>query len=154
MLSLFRTARRGIATQDFPKFVKDAVETRFERAIKKLNLIKAENGVCIAELKVEKEHTNGLDGLHGGCIATLVDSLTSYALFTHKAAEGALSVSVDIHVSYLKGAKCGDEILIKAEAIKCGKSVGFTECVLTNKATGEIIAKGSHTKYLMSNRTK
>ncbi|KAK5649997.1 hypothetical protein RI129_001026 [Pyrocoelia pectoralis] len=120
----------------------------------KLNITKAENGVCIAELKVEKEHTNGMGGLHGGCIATIVDSLTSYALFTHKAAEGVLSVSVDIHVSYLKGAKCGDEILIKAEAIKCGKSVGFTECILTNKATGDIIAKGSHTKYLMSQSTK
>lgn len=55
------------------------------------------DGRCLAEMKVEEEHTNPMGGLHGGLSATLVDTVSSYALLTHK--HGAVaSVSVDIHV--------------------------------------------------------
>ncbi|KAB0802361.1 hypothetical protein PPYR_04547 [Photinus pyralis] len=149
MLPLCRTFRRGIATVDIQNFIKNSAD-RYDRILSKVNMIQIGNGACVAELKVEKEHTNPLGGLHGGMIASMVDALTSYGLLTHKAAEGVPSVSVDIHVSFLKGAKCGDEILINTETIKCGKSMAFTECRITNKATGEIIAKGNHTKYLLT----
>lgn len=58
----------------------------------------AENGKCLAELKVLQEHANVLGGLHGGLSATLVDSISSYALLTHEKG-GVASVSVDINLT-------------------------------------------------------
>lgn len=57
-------------------------------------------------------------------------------------------VSVDIHMSYLKGAREGDVVLIEADTIKKGRNLAFLECVLTHKKDGSVIAKGTHTKYV------
>lgn len=63
-----------------------------------LNIISADEGRCVAELKIAEEHTNPLGGLHGGLSATLIDSVSTWGLLTHKNA-GVPSVSVDIHAT-------------------------------------------------------
>lgn len=50
---------------------------------------------------------------------------------------------------YCKAAQLGDEILVNAKTIKAGKTLAFLEVVIQNKATGEVLVKGTHTKYLM-----
>ena len=55
------------------------------------------DGCCRAELVVAPEHQNRMGSLHGGLTATLVDTLSSVALTTHKS--GAIGVTVDLHVS-------------------------------------------------------
>lgn len=62
--------------------------------------------------------------------------------------ESVPGVSVDIHVSYLKGAKEGDVVVIEADTVKKGRNLAFLECVLKHKRDGSLIAKGSHTKYV------
>lgn len=57
-------------------------------------------------------------------------------------------VSVDIHVSYLKGAREGDIVVIEADTIKTGRNLAFLECTLKHKRDNTLIAKGSHTKYV------
>lgn len=70
-----------------------------------MKVISAGDGKCDVEMKVEEEHTNILGTLHGGCTATLVDVISSYALLTHpKLVENIEAfpnsgVSVDIHLS-------------------------------------------------------
>jgi len=72
-----------------------------------VDLISAGNGQLIAEMVVEKQHTNVLGTLHGGFTATAIDVLSSMAVLTHprvvedidSAPNGG--VSVDIHVSYV-----------------------------------------------------
>lgn len=59
-------------------------------------------------------------------------------------------VSVDLHVSFLKGAKENDELIIEANTIKCGKTLAFLECEIRNKKCNSIIVKGSHTKFVGS----
>lgn len=71
---------------------------------------------------MQEEHLNRGGGLHGGFTATLVDNVTTYALCTHGSEDQIRpGVSVDIHVSYLKGAKVNDVVEIDASTIKCGK---------------------------------
>jgi len=53
-------------------------------------------GCCRAELVVEPEHQNRMGTLHGGLTATLVDTLSTVALVTHKV--GVPGVTVDLHV--------------------------------------------------------
>ena len=57
-------------------------------------------------------------------------------------------VTVDLRVSYLTGAKEGDEIIVDANTLKVGKNLAFIECILKNKSNGAIIAKGGQTKYV------
>lgn len=45
---------------------------------------------------MQEEHTNPMGGLHGGFSATLIDTISSWGLFT---AKGVPSVSVDIHAT-------------------------------------------------------
>lgn len=55
---------------------------------------------------------------------------------------------ISFHCSYLKGAREGDLIEIDARAVKTGKTLAYLECELRNKANGQIIAKGSQTKFV------
>lgn len=48
----------------------------------------------------------------------------------------------------MKSARTGDEILINAETLRLGKTLAFLDVDITNKETGALIAKGSHTKFV------
>lgn len=72
-----------------------------------MSITSAGNGKCVAEMVVEKEHTNSYGTLHGGFTAAAVDVISSMAVITHpKVVDNIDSapttgVSVDIHVSYV-----------------------------------------------------
>ena len=113
------------------------------------------------ELPIEQQHTNRLGILHGATIATMVDTSGSLAL----ASRGLFStgVSTDINVTYLNsGGKIGDVIRGEVVCDKCkyclsflcitdgdpvGKTLAFTSVKFINK-DNEIVARGSHTKYV------
>ncbi|KAK4881941.1 hypothetical protein RN001_005260 [Aquatica leii] len=147
MLSLYRVFKRCMGTNEIRNFLKNSA-VGFDKVLQKVNIIEAEKGICVAELLIEEEHTNPMRGLHGGLMATIVDSLTSYALFTHEKVQGIPSVSVDLNMTYTKSVGIGEVIQIKAETIKAGYTLGFAECTITNKTSGEVLAKGTHTKYI------
>jgi len=123
----------------------------FDSVLKKISIVSGGGGGCIAQMKVEKEHLNRGGGLHGGLSSTLVDTITTCALMTHnddKDGEIRAGVSVDLHITFLKGAKQGDEIEIEAKTIKCGRTLAFLECEIRNKNSNSILVRGTHTKYV------
>ena len=86
--------------------------------------------------------------MHGGFSAHLVDSVTTIALMTN---EGGLpGVSVDMNMTYMKGAKVGEEILIEAKTLKKGRTLAFLECEIRSKESNALLVKGSHTKFIGS----
>lgn len=126
----------------------------YDRIFEKVNITSAGNGQCVAEMVVEKQHTNGYGTLHGGFTATAVDVLSSIAVLTHpKVVEDIDSapnsgVSIDIHVTYLNSAKIGDQIVINAETVKLGRNLAFLKVILFRKDDNVILAQGSHTKFV------
>ncbi|KAF2244236.1 acyl-coenzyme A thioesteras-like protein 13 [Trematosphaeria pertusa] len=116
------------------------------RLLDALRVTHAAPGRVKFELDIKKEHTNRLNILHGGTIASMVDLGGSLAV----ASRGlfATGVSTDLSVTYLSsGGKIGD--LIKAEVTcdKFGKTMAFTSIrFMTSK--DEMFARGSHTKYI------
>ncbi|XP_007421999.1 acyl-coenzyme A thioesterase 13 [Python bivittatus] len=118
----------------------------FDRVVNKLKVISASPGKVVCEMKVEEQHTNRGGTLHGGLTATLVDIVSTAALLHTE--RGAPGVSVDMNITYMSSAKIGEEILITAEVLKQGKTLGFANVNLTSKATGRLIAQGRHTKHL------
>lgn len=107
------------------------------------------DGKCTAEFKVRPEHLNHGGGLHGGFTATVVDNCTIFALLSKNKPFG---VSVDLHVSYLKGAKLGDEVLIDATAVRAGNRLAYMECELKHKESGSIIARGTQTVFMLESK--
>lgn len=103
-------------------------------------------GRCRAEFKVAPEHLNEGGGLHGGFTATLVDIVTTLALMSKDNAHPG--VSVDIHVTYLKTAKEGDDVIVDANTVRAGNNLAFLDCVVRHKKDDSVIAKGSHTKFV------
>jgi acyl-coenzyme A thioesterase 13 len=101
-------------------------------------------------MKVGAEHLNRGGGLHGGLSSTIVDIVTTYALMTNNLENIKAGVSVDLHVTFLKGAKENDELIIDAKTIKCGKTLAFLECEIRNKKCNSLLVKGAHTKFVGS----
>ncbi|XP_075234378.1 acyl-coenzyme A thioesterase 13-like isoform X2 [Lycorma delicatula] len=118
---------------------------RFDRVLGKVKIISARDGKCTAEMTVEEEHTNRNGTLHGGYTAIIVDVITSLALYTSKPVVG---VSVNMHISYLKAASLGDQILIEAKTNKLGRTLAFLDVVIKKKEGGDLIATGSHTTFV------
>lgn len=120
----------------------------FDRVLSKVELVSASPGKIVCEMKVEEEHTNRGGTLHGGLTATLVDVISTTAfLYTERGAPG---VSVDMNITYMNAAKVGEDILITAQVLKQGRTLGFATVDLKNKANGKLIAQGRHTKHLGS----
>ena len=78
--------------------------------------------------------------------ATLIDSVSTLALTSDQ--NFSYGVSVNMDISYVKAAKLGEEVLIEAKVLKRGKTLAFLDCELRNKATGDLLVKGSHTKFI------
>ncbi|CAI7661969.1 unnamed protein product [Penicillium glandicola] len=94
------------------------------RLLNNLRVTAARPGVVNFELDIQKEHTNRLNILHGGTIASMVDLGGSLAV----ASRGlfATGVSTDLNV---------------------GKTLAYTNIKFTNP-NGLVVARGSHTKYV------
>eukprot|EP00088_Acartia_fossae_P033577 TRINITY_DN34373_c1_g1_i1.p1 TRINITY_DN34373_c1_g1~~TRINITY_DN34373_c1_g1_i1.p1 ORF type:complete len:160 (+),score=16.71 TRINITY_DN34373_c1_g1_i1:51-482(+) len=116
-----------------------------DRALGACRVVSGTPGACTMSLKVEEEHCNGMGTLHGGFSAHLVDSITTFALMTNDDAHPG--VSVNMNLDYIKAAKLGEEIVIKASTVKKGKTLAFLSCEIQN-AEGQILVKGAHTKFI------
>jgi acyl-coenzyme A thioesterase 13 len=139
-----------VATEGAANLMKYFKNTKtFCSVLEKVKIVSIGEGKCRAEFKVEEIHTNPMGGLHGGMSATLVDTLSTYTLTATLGRPKVSSVTIDMHVSYLKGAKVGDEILINANMVKTGKSMAFFEVEIRNKISGDILVKGKQSQFLV-----
>ncbi|XP_069701581.1 acyl-coenzyme A thioesterase 13-like [Periplaneta americana] len=129
------------------KLLKKTVSTKgFDRVLEKVKILNAGEGRLHAELVLGSEHHNPMGTLHGGLTATLVDALPTLSFMTHQG--GVMGPTVNLNISYMKTAKEGDTIVIDSNTLKAGKALAFFEVEIRKKQTGELIAKGFHTKYI------
>ncbi|KAF2724491.1 putative PaaI_thioesterase family protein [Polychaeton citri CBS 116435] len=116
------------------------------RLLDNLRITAARPGTVNFELDIEKHHTNRLNILHGGTIASMVDLGGSLAV----ASRGlfATGVSTDLNVTFLSsGGKVGDTIRAEVKCDKFGKTLAYTSIQFHNEKD-ELVARGSHTKYV------
>ena len=74
--------------------------------------------------------------LHGGCVATLVDVVSTVALLT---------VSPDPGVS-------GTDVEVDARVTKVGRTLAFMDVTLRTAVGGKTVATGTHCKFLPNSR--
>lgn len=72
------------------------------------------------------DHTNVNGGVHGGVLATLLDSVMGEGV-RDDLPEGKSAVTVSLTVTFLEGAKVGQELAASAEVRKVGGSLVMVE---------------------------
>ncbi|KAK7533350.1 HotDog domain-containing protein [Phyllosticta citribraziliensis] len=111
------------------------------------------SGHMHATLPLSSTHVNSKSSLHGSVSATLVDLVGGLAI-TAAGRREKNGVSVDMHLSFVSGAREGDVLEVEGVADKVGGSLAFTRVVLRKvvqgKGRGEwpVVARGSHTKFV------
>ncbi|MEL4358358.1 MULTISPECIES: PaaI family thioesterase [unclassified Luteococcus] len=87
---------------------------------------------------------NANGGVHGGLIATLVDSTMGEAV-REAVDDDATVVTVQMTVTYLNGAEPGDELEARAEVLKTSKALALVSAEVTRVADGRDIAQAQAT---------
>ncbi|XP_011499673.1 PREDICTED: acyl-coenzyme A thioesterase 13 [Ceratosolen solmsi marchali] len=127
-------------------FDKTRLSKSFGQVLKNAKIVSVEDGKVKAELKICEDHLNLGGSLHGGYISTLVDCFSTYALMAYK--NSPPGVSVDLHVTFLKPAFCGDVVIIDAKTVKVGRRLAFLKVKILKADDGAIVARGIQTKFI------
>lgn len=105
--------------------------------------------IVVVELEVTEDMTNGGGGIHGGCLAFLVDCLTTLALVAYSLDvddQFFAGVSQNINVTYHSPAAAGDKLRIVNYTVAGGARAKTARCEIWNATHHRIVASGSHIK--------
>lgn len=94
------------------------------------------------ELDIGTCHMQPFGIVHGGVLATLIDTATFWAAFM-RIPEDAGLVNIDLKLNYLKPVADG-RLIAKGRAIRSGKSISYAEAGVLDSA-GELVAHGTST---------
>ncbi|CAN8000975.1 unnamed protein product [Ixodes hexagonus] len=112
-----------------------------------VKLISWENNRALFELKLDKEHCNLNNVLHGGMASTLVDLYTAIATFPAYERD-KFFITTELKMRFLAPAKLGDTIVLDARVVKTGKMLAYAEMDILDKATRKLLVQGTHTMFL------
>ena len=115
-----------------------------------------DEGVCVMSLTLEEKHMNPNGVVHGGVLTTLVDEATGHAIVTVRGLEvmaEAPHVTLDMSVSFLSGARVGDELVCEGRILRLGRSVAFAEAEVRRRGSDDLVAKGTFTYAILARRS-
>ncbi|MDR3554662.1 MAG: PaaI family thioesterase [Syntrophobacteraceae bacterium] len=104
---------------------------------------------AVIELKTDRCHLQPFGIVHGGVLATLIDTATFWAVFMRIPEENGM-VNIDLKLNYLRPVESG-LLIAEGAAIHSGKSISYAEATVYNSSR-ERIAHGTST--LMTLRGK
>lgn len=107
-------------------------------------------GYARISLLIQRHHTNFDGSVHGGVIASLMDSTLGAALHASYGPEDTGvrgHTTVEMNVSYLKAARMGDRVVAEACLLRKGRALAVGEVEIRHPS-GDLAAKGRLT-YLI-----
>ena len=94
----------------------------------------------VVGMRVEDKHRNRGQMMHGGMICTLADTATHWA--AKHARDPILKVlTTGLSVNLIGNAKPGEWVEAHSEVLKAGRSVVFTNCLIT--CSGRVVAQAT-----------
>lgn len=112
-----------------------------------LRLLDHEDGVARMAAEPTPEHTNGAGILHGGYLASLLDSVTGWAVH-HELPKGSAAVHVQLSVQYLRAGSPGSPIEVTARCTSSGRRICHSEGEL--RQDGRVIARATGTHAVVN----
>lgn len=93
-------------------------------------------------LNIGECHLQPYGIVHGGVLATLIDTATFWAVYM-RIPEDAGLVNIDLKLNYLKPVMDG-RLTARGRAIRSGRSISYAEASVTDPA-GELVVHGTST---------
>ena len=97
---------------------------------------------CRIELSLGERHMQPFGIVHGGVLATLIDTATFWAGFLRLPEDAGL-VNVDLKLNYLK-AVAGGQLRAEGRCLRAGRQISYTEASVFDEAN-ELVAHGTST---------
>ena len=97
---------------------------------------------CRIELALAERHMQPFGIVHGGVLATLIDTATFWAVFMRLPEDAGL-VNVDLKLNYLK-AVTGGHLRAEGRCLRAGRQISYAEASVFDEA-GELLAHGTST---------
>jgi acyl-CoA thioesterase len=126
-------------TPEQMRLIRQKFETNhFPRSLGiELDLI--EHGRARLSLEVEQRHLQLAGIMHGGAIATLVDTAVAFAI-VGASRPGARFTTIEMKVNYLRPIQAG-RVVAEARLIRDGRRIVVSDCDVFD-SKGELAAKG------------
>lgn len=94
--------------------------------------VSVEYGKVIFEATADERHLNPLGGVHGGFLATVLDSATACAV--HSALDAGIAyTTIDLNVKMLKPIPQNTPLMVEGNLINLSKSLGIAEGSIKDK---------------------
>ncbi|MFZ3045457.1 MAG: PaaI family thioesterase [Desulfatirhabdiaceae bacterium] len=107
-----------------------------------MTLAEIELDKAVIRLKTGRCHLQPYGIVHGGVLATLIDTATFWSVFMRIPEDSGL-VNIDLKLNYLKPVETG-LLIAEGRAIRTGKSISYAEATLRD-ANQDIVAHGTST---------
>ncbi|UTB32487.1 MAG: hotdog fold thioesterase [Methanobacterium sp. ERen5] len=100
-----------------------------------IELLEVGEGFAVSKMKIEEEHLNGINTVHGGAIFTLADFTFAVASNSH----GVVTVAINVNISFMKAAFKGGTLTATAQEVTINPKLG-TYTVNVTDDNGDLIA--------------
>ena len=131
------------------------MQTRIDRNpfshLLKLRIVAAGEGHAAMELPLGPEVMQMLGLVHGGALATLIDSASACSLWPRLEAEGLKAVTLELKVNYLASPR-GAWARAASELIRYGRSTAFVETGVHDEG-GKLCCRASATFFILRNES-
>ena len=101
-----------------------------------------EVGKATFELEAGPQHANPMGTLHGGVLCDVADAAMGVA-YASTLADGESFTTLELKINFLRPFRNGT-LTATARVVKAGRTIGLTECDVTD-ATGRLIARAMST---------
>jgi len=101
---------------------------------------------AVIELKTDRRHLQPYGNVHGGVLATMIDTATFWAAFMRIPEESGL-VNIDLKLNYLKPVKDG-VLIAEGCAIHSGNLISYAEATVYNESR-QPVAHGTSTLMML-----
>ena len=101
-----------------------------------------EDGKAVFELEAGPQHANPMGTLHGGVLCDVADAAMGVA-YASTLADGESFTTLELKINFLRPFKNGI-LTATARVVKAGRTIGLTECDVTDP-DGRLIARAMST---------
>jgi uncharacterized protein (TIGR00369 family) len=97
----------------------------------------------VVEADPGPEHCNGGGIVHGGFLASILDTTTGWAVHA-RLPEGTAAPHVHLSIQYVRAALPGETLVCRARCVSVGGRIGSTEAELIQRGAVVARAVGTH----------
>lgn len=138
MFDFLTNGLNNIIIMSIFKIVKDYEKISFVKHLG-IKIVEITENSATGTMKITKKMQNYMELLHGGVIASLIDTV---AFFPEKLLPSGLTITtISLEVKYIRPVTVGETLIAKANIVHLGKKIGVIEVDVYNSKE-KLIAKG------------